>query len=275
MSALRPRYVVWGLLLVAALAAWCSPPLATAEAPDSAVQPFIGTYTYAGGDAQIKALDQAIDEVVDQMNFLIRGIARRRLRTPNLPSKEVSVFVENGQIRIERPGQPEVSAPEDGRPITWRHPRDGDVFQVSHGIDDQGVLYQRFEGERSVSLNRFVLSEDQERLTIHTVITADRLPAPLRFKMTYERRTGPESQRSLKGGLSMSLAKIVEISSESTASFEDAINEGIQTASKTVQNIKGAWVKEQQVVVEDGKVVSYRVDLKITFVLDAHAGIQL
>jgi flavin-binding protein dodecin len=73
----------------------------------------------------------------------------------------------------------------------------------------------------------------------------------------------------------MSLAKIVEISSESTASFEDAINEGIQTASKTVQNIKGAWVKEQQVVVEDGKVVNYRVDLKITFVLDSHAGIQL
>ena len=73
----------------------------------------------------------------------------------------------------------------------------------------------------------------------------------------------------------MSLAKIVEISSESRESFEDAINEGIQTASKTVQNIKGAWVKEQQVVVEDGKVVKYRVDLKITFVLDAHAGIQL
>lgn len=73
----------------------------------------------------------------------------------------------------------------------------------------------------------------------------------------------------------MSLAKIVEISSESRESFEDAINEGIQTASKTVQNIKGAWVKEQQVVVEDGKVVKYRVDLKITFVLDEHAGIQL
>lgn len=73
----------------------------------------------------------------------------------------------------------------------------------------------------------------------------------------------------------MSLAKIVEISAESRESFQDAINEGIQTASKTVQNIKGAWVKEQQVVVEDGKVVKYRVDLKITFVLDEHAGIQL
>lgn len=66
----------------------------------------------------------------------------------------------------------------------------------------------------------------------------------------------------------MSLAKIIEISAESTAGFEDAINQGIQTASKTVQNIRGAWVKEQQVVVEGGKVVKYRVDLKVTFVLD-------
>jgi flavin-binding protein dodecin len=66
----------------------------------------------------------------------------------------------------------------------------------------------------------------------------------------------------------MSLAKVIELSAESTASFEDAINQGIQTASKTIHNIKGAWVKEQQVVVKDGKVVNYRVDLKVTFVLD-------
>jgi flavin-binding protein dodecin len=65
----------------------------------------------------------------------------------------------------------------------------------------------------------------------------------------------------------MSLAKVIEISAESTASFEDAINQGIQTASETIHNIKGAWVKEQQVVVEGGKVVNYRVDLKVTFVL--------
>jgi hypothetical protein len=97
------------------------------------------------------------------------------------------VFIENRQIRITRPGQPEVSAPADGKPITWRHPSDGDVFQVSHGIDDDGALYQRFVGDRSVSRNRFVLSEEQKLLTIHTVITADRLPVPLRFEMTYER----------------------------------------------------------------------------------------
>ncbi len=175
-------------LVLALLAACCSPSIAEADALKLALQRFAGTYRYVGGDEEIEALDRAIDQVVSQMNFFIRGIARRRLRAPNLPSKELGVFLEKGQIRIDRPGQPEVSAPADGKPITWRHPSDGDVFRVSHGIDDQGALYQRFEGERSVSLNRFILSESDKRVTIHTVITADRLPAPLRFKMTYERR---------------------------------------------------------------------------------------
>ncbi|WHZ27832.1 MAG: hypothetical protein OJF51_002629 [Nitrospira sp.] len=66
----------------------------------------------------------------------------------------------------------------------------------------------------------------------------------------------------------MSVAKIIEISSESPTSFEDAVVQGIAKASKTVHGIKSAWVKEQQVVVENGKVALYRVDLKVTFVLD-------
>jgi len=66
----------------------------------------------------------------------------------------------------------------------------------------------------------------------------------------------------------MSVAKIIELSTESPKSFEDAIQNGITRASKTVHNIKSAWVKEQHVVIENGKVALYRVDLKITFVLD-------
>jgi flavin-binding protein dodecin len=65
----------------------------------------------------------------------------------------------------------------------------------------------------------------------------------------------------------MSVAKIIEINAESTESFEDAIRQGIRKASETVKDIKGAWVKEQQVVVDGGNVVGFRVDLKITFVL--------
>ncbi len=66
----------------------------------------------------------------------------------------------------------------------------------------------------------------------------------------------------------MSIAKVIEISAESPKSFEDAIQDGIQRASESVENIKGAWVNEQQVVVEAGKVVNYRVDMKVTFVVN-------
>ena len=66
----------------------------------------------------------------------------------------------------------------------------------------------------------------------------------------------------------MAVAKIIEITATSDSSFEDAINQGVAKASETVHNIKGAWVKEQKVLVADGSVNSYRVDLKVSFVLD-------
>jgi flavin-binding protein dodecin len=66
----------------------------------------------------------------------------------------------------------------------------------------------------------------------------------------------------------MSVAKVIEISAESEESFEDAIRQGIKTAGKSLHGIKSAWVKSQQVVVKDNKIASYRVDLKVTFILD-------
>ncbi len=66
----------------------------------------------------------------------------------------------------------------------------------------------------------------------------------------------------------MSVAKITEISSTSTISFEDAINQGIQRASKTIRNIRSAWIKEQQLRLEGGKVAEYQVNMLLTFVLD-------
>lgn len=66
----------------------------------------------------------------------------------------------------------------------------------------------------------------------------------------------------------MSVAKVIEISSSSTVSFDDAVKSGIAKASETVKNIKSAWVQDQQVSVENGKITEYRVILKLTFVLE-------
>jgi flavin-binding protein dodecin len=66
----------------------------------------------------------------------------------------------------------------------------------------------------------------------------------------------------------MSIARVTEISSTSTKSFEDAIQEGVNRATKTLRNVRSAWVKEQQIKIESGKIVEYQVNLMITFVLE-------
>ena len=65
----------------------------------------------------------------------------------------------------------------------------------------------------------------------------------------------------------MTVARISEISSVSKKSFEDAILQGVARANKTLKNVKGAWVKDQEVQIEDGKVIGFKVILKVTFVL--------
>jgi flavin-binding protein dodecin len=66
----------------------------------------------------------------------------------------------------------------------------------------------------------------------------------------------------------MSIARITEISSTSTKSFEDAIQSGVDRATTTLRNVRSAWVKEQQIRIDNGSIVEYQVNLMITFVLD-------
>ncbi len=66
----------------------------------------------------------------------------------------------------------------------------------------------------------------------------------------------------------MAVARVTEIISGSKKSFEDAIEQGIARASKTLKNIEGAWVQDQKVVVQKGKIIEYRVAMKVTFILE-------
>jgi flavin-binding protein dodecin len=65
----------------------------------------------------------------------------------------------------------------------------------------------------------------------------------------------------------MAVAKVTEISASSPKGFEDAIQAGVTRASKTLENIRGAWIKDMKVVVSNGRVTDYRVRMKVTFVL--------
>lgn len=65
----------------------------------------------------------------------------------------------------------------------------------------------------------------------------------------------------------MAVAKITELTSSSKKSFEDAITTGIKRATKTLENVTGAWIQDQEVVIEKGSIVEYRVRMRVTFVL--------
>lgn len=66
----------------------------------------------------------------------------------------------------------------------------------------------------------------------------------------------------------MSVARVVEISSTSSKSFEDAMQQGITRATKTLRNVKSAWIKEQEVRIDGDRVTDYKVNMLVTFVLD-------
>ena len=74
-------------------------------------------------------------------------------------------------------------------------------------------------------------------------------------------------QKLKKGETHMSVARVTEITATSKKSFGDAIEKGIERACATLKNVEGAWVQDQKIVVKDGKIAGYRVNMKVTFVL--------
>jgi dodecin len=68
--------------------------------------------------------------------------------------------------------------------------------------------------------------------------------------------------------MTMSVAKVTEISATSSKSFEDAVQKGVTRASKTLRNVRSAWIKEQHVRVDAGQVTEYQVNMMVTFVLE-------
>ena len=66
----------------------------------------------------------------------------------------------------------------------------------------------------------------------------------------------------------MAVARVTEISSTSSKSFEDAVQTGVARATKTLRNVRSAWIKEQRVDIRDGKIAEYQVNMMVTFILD-------
>jgi dodecin len=99
-------------------------------------------------------------------------------------------------------------------------------------------------------------------------------PAAHMFSLSLQvvgKNVSSSSERASKRGVTqedMSVATVTEISAISEKGFEDAIQQGIARATKTLRNVEGAWVKDQNIMIEDGNIVGYKVNLEVTFVLD-------
>ena len=150
------------------------------------IDPLVGDYRFAGGERETREVERAIDEAVDEMNVFIRGIARRRLKEPNMPTETLRISVEDGMIAVARSGQPTISAPASGNQVTWKNPRNGNELQVTHRMKSDGELEQKLVGDRGVSTNVFSLQNDG-RLLMKTIVTAEKLPSDIRFSVTYAR----------------------------------------------------------------------------------------
>ena len=74
--------------------------------------------------------------------------------------------------------------------------------------------------------------------------------------------------RERKKGASMTIARVTELSATSDQSFEDAVNIGVKRATSTLRNVESAWVKDQNVMIENGNITGYKVNIAITFVLE-------
>lgn len=66
----------------------------------------------------------------------------------------------------------------------------------------------------------------------------------------------------------MSVARVTEISATSPSSFDDAVRKGIERAAKTLRNVKSAWVKDMNVMIDNGRITAFKVNLAVTFILD-------
>ena len=179
------------MLLVTSLAAAgvkpavASPPATFEAQPLSkeAADRFVGSYRFAGGDRERAARDAAIDGVVEEMNFLVRGVARKRLKESNRIAERVSISRKESQLTI-RFDDRAYTAPINGGAVAVVGIT-GAELKLRHRVSN-GRIEQIFEGEDGGRTNQLEL-DGEGRLTIRVRVFSDKLPKDLRYKLTYAR----------------------------------------------------------------------------------------
>jgi hypothetical protein len=164
------------------------PMVATAEARTATTEAsarFERSYRYSGGEAGKKAIEAAVEETVRKMNPLIRSIARRRMLEANAVIPELGFKLSGDMIVASYVGGRIVEAPADGRAVSWTD-QFGDAIRVSHRLRGD-VLVQTMVGSKGDRRNHYQFADDGQTMTMSVEIRSDKLPAPLRYSVTYRR----------------------------------------------------------------------------------------
>lgn len=166
-------------LLIGALA-FCALPVRRAWAIPSRV---FGLYRYGGGQKQRERFEAAVEDVVSELNIVIRGIARKKITESQTPAVRIELAKEGDMVVIRRDGAPEIRGRADGKRFKWKN-RYGDELRLRMKLDEK-QLELRFEGTSDRTVTTYTV-DDAGHLKLRTVITDPRLPKPLKLTFTYK-----------------------------------------------------------------------------------------
>ncbi len=148
---------------------------------------FAGTYTYAGGDAERKAVSAAVEKAISGLGFLGKPVARQSLRQRADIRDAYTLFFDGlGNLRLTTAGYPPEVGPLDGRPFALVT-KSGDKSQVSQSFQD-GVLVQKGHTDEGSGVTEFRLADEGATLLVHRVMESPQLTAPVDFTLTYRRQ---------------------------------------------------------------------------------------
>jgi hypothetical protein len=167
-------------------------PAVVAEKPKPAPPPpitpadFQGKYRFTGGSSQRKDLEQAIEAAAQQLSAAIRGIGRKRLTKTNPIDDTLEIVVAGDKLTTIFETGFDATCVIDGPTIHWSNNK-GEKYKVRARQKGEKLI-QIIQGDDGVKTTVFVLSADKQRLTVHHKITADRLPEPMTYRLSYSRR---------------------------------------------------------------------------------------
>ncbi len=148
---------------------------------------FAGTYGYAGGDAERKAVAAAVEKAISGLGFLGKPVARQTLRQRADIRDAYTLFFDGlGNLRLTTAGYPPEFGPLDGRPFPLET-KFGDKSQVSQSFVD-GVLVQKGHTDDGSGVTEFRLADEGATLLVHRVMESPQLTTPVDFTLTYRRQ---------------------------------------------------------------------------------------